>query len=180
MFRDRLETPSRSASTFSSNSRPNVTEQSAAHQVVEFRVLAEERLPFLLLTADEVLDVHIEAGRGDAVGAERGLLALLEQQRQQREQRVAVDAAPTRTLWHNTSRNVSQKSPENTNRYIDALSASMGVCSSPGVGLGTPTSVPSRNFCSGSSTFSTLCICRGRQRGEENKQTTVKDEKKNK
>lgn len=62
------------------------------HQVVQLRVLAEERVPLLLLTADKVLDVHVEAGGGDAVGAERGLLTLLEEQRQQREERMS---APT-------------------------------------------------------------------------------------
>lgn len=66
------------------------------HQVVQFRVLAEERVPLLLLTADEVLDVDVEAGGGDAVGAERGLLTLLKEQRQQREQRMS---APTNTAF---------------------------------------------------------------------------------
>lgn len=71
---------------FVSQNRMSSADLRPAHQVVEFRVLAEERLALLLLAADEVLDVHVEAGRGDAVGAQRGLLALLEQQRQQREQ----------------------------------------------------------------------------------------------
>lgn len=69
----------------------------ATHQVVEFRVLAEKGPALLLLTADEVLDVHVEAGGGDAVGAQRGLLTLLEQQRQQREQRMPGERSPPKT-----------------------------------------------------------------------------------
>lgn len=36
------------------------------YQVVQFRVLAEERLVVLLLLVDEVLDVDVKAGGGDA------------------------------------------------------------------------------------------------------------------
>lgn len=57
-------------------------------QVVQFRVLAEERLVVLLLLVHKIFDVHVEAGRGDALGALRGLLTLLKQQSQQREQGV--------------------------------------------------------------------------------------------
>ena len=61
----------------------------AAHQVVELGVFAEEGLVVLLLLVHKVLDVHVEAGRRDALGALRGLLTLLKQQRQQGEQRVS-------------------------------------------------------------------------------------------
>lgn len=64
-----------------------------SHQVVELRVLAEEGFSLLLLTADKVLDVHIEAGRGDAVGAQRRLLTLLKQQGQEREQGMSAEGA---------------------------------------------------------------------------------------
>jgi hypothetical protein len=55
------------------------------NQVVQLRVLAEERLVVLLLLVDKVFDVYIEAGRGDALGALGGLLTLLKQQGQQWE-----------------------------------------------------------------------------------------------
>lgn len=55
------------------------------NQVVQLRVLAEERLVVLLLLVDKVFDVHIEAGRGDALRALGGLLTLLKQQGQQWE-----------------------------------------------------------------------------------------------
>lgn len=55
------------------------------NQVVQLRVLAEERLVVLLLLVDKVFDVHIEAGRGDALGTLGGLLTLLKQQGQQWE-----------------------------------------------------------------------------------------------
>lgn len=58
------------------------------YQIVQLRVITEEGLVLLLLLVDEVLDVHVEAGRGDALGALSGLLALLKQQSQEREQRV--------------------------------------------------------------------------------------------
>lgn len=55
------------------------------NQVVQVGVLAEEWLVVLLLLMHKVLDVHIEAGRGDALGALGGLLTLLKQQGQQWE-----------------------------------------------------------------------------------------------
>ena len=60
------------------------------YQAVEVGVVAEEGLPLELLVVDEGLDVDVEAvGRGRGVGRQRGLLALLKQQRHQREQRVS-------------------------------------------------------------------------------------------
>lgn len=59
------------------------------YQVVEFGVLAEERFALLFLLVDKVLDIHIKAGRCDALGALRGLLTLLKQQRQEGEQRMS-------------------------------------------------------------------------------------------
>lgn len=58
------------------------------YQIVQLGVIAEEGLVLLFLLVDEVLDVHVEAGRGDALGALRGLLALLKQQRQEWEEGV--------------------------------------------------------------------------------------------
>lgn len=45
----------------------------------------------LLLLVDEVLDVDVKAGRGDALGALRRLLALLKEESQQRKQRVPAE-----------------------------------------------------------------------------------------
>jgi hypothetical protein len=55
------------------------------NQVVQVGVLAEEWLVVLLLLMHKVLNVHIEAGRGDALRALGGLLTLLKQQGQQWE-----------------------------------------------------------------------------------------------
>lgn len=62
-----------------------------AHQVVQLRIFAEERFVFSLLLVHEVLNVHVKAGRRDAFGALRGLLAFLKQQRQEGEQRVSEE-----------------------------------------------------------------------------------------
>lgn len=90
---DRRETGTKITNMLQAKKEKQQAEVSAPeepHQAVEFRVLAEERFALLLLTADKVLDVHVKAGRGDAVGAQRGLFALLEQQRQEREQWMPV------------------------------------------------------------------------------------------
>lgn len=68
-----------------------------SHQVVKFRVFTEERFPLLLLITDKILDVHIKACWGDAFRAQRGLLTLLKQQGQQREQRMPEKGAHTHT-----------------------------------------------------------------------------------
>lgn len=64
---------------------------SCLYQVVQLGVIAEEGLVLLLLLVDEVLNVDVEAGRGDALGALCRLLALLKEQSQQREQRVPAE-----------------------------------------------------------------------------------------
>ena len=61
-----------------------------SHQVVEFRVLAEEGFALFLLIADKVLNVDIKACRGNAFRAQCGLFTLLKQQGQQREQGMSV------------------------------------------------------------------------------------------
>lgn len=68
-----------------------------SHQVVEFRVLAEEGFALLLLTADKVLNVHVEARRGDTIRAQRGLFTLLKQQGQEGEQGMPVSHAHTKS-----------------------------------------------------------------------------------
>lgn len=64
---------------------------SCLYQVVQLGVITEEGFVLLLLLVDKVLDVDVEAGRGDALGALRCLLTLLKEQRQQWEERVPAD-----------------------------------------------------------------------------------------
>lgn len=76
------------ASLLSADPRVQGGVSESLYQIVQLWVITEEGLVLLLLLVDEVLYVHVEAGRGDALGALRGLLALLKQQSQEREQRV--------------------------------------------------------------------------------------------
>lgn len=62
-----------------------------AHQVVQLWIFTEERFVFSLLLVHEILNVDVKAGRRDAFGALRGLLAFLKQQRQEGEQRVSEE-----------------------------------------------------------------------------------------
>lgn len=55
---------------------------------------------FLLLLVDKVLDVHVKAGGGDALGALGGLFTFLKQQRQKREKRVPVGTLRAHTCAH--------------------------------------------------------------------------------
>lgn len=64
---------------------------SCLYQVVQLGVITEEGFVLLLLLVNKVLDVDVEAGRGDALGALRCLLTLLKEQRQQWEERVPAD-----------------------------------------------------------------------------------------
>lgn len=70
------------------------------YQIVQFRVIAEEGFMFLLLLVDKVLDVHVKAGGGDALGALGGLFTFLKQQRQKREKRVPVGTLRAHTCAH--------------------------------------------------------------------------------
>lgn len=54
----------------------------------------------LLLLVDKVLDVHVEAGGGDALRALGGLFTFLKQQRQEREKRVPVGTSRAHTCAH--------------------------------------------------------------------------------
>lgn len=63
------------------------------YQIVQFWVIAEEGFVLLLLLVNKVLDVHVKAGGGDALGALGGLFTFLKQQRQEREKRVPVGTA---------------------------------------------------------------------------------------
>ena len=67
------------------------------YQIVQFRVIAEEGLVFLLLLVDKVLDVHVEAGGRDALRALGGLFTFLKQQRQEREKRMPVGTVRAHT-----------------------------------------------------------------------------------
>lgn len=69
-----------------------------SYQVVKFQVLTEEGFSLFLLVADKVFDVHIKAGRGDAVRAQCGLLTLLKQQGQQRKQGMPVGGQNHKTM----------------------------------------------------------------------------------
>ena len=62
------------------------------HKLIGLLALRQQRPLLLLLVLHEGLDVHVEAVAGGALGGLGGQLALLEQQRQQREQ--GVSAAP--------------------------------------------------------------------------------------
>lgn len=66
---------------------------------------------FLLLLVDKVLDVHIKAGRGDALRALGGLLTFLKQQRQEREKRVPVGTARAHTCAHRDQAGGAEKPP---------------------------------------------------------------------
>lgn len=55
------------------------------YQVVQLRVITEEWFVLLFLLVYEILNVYIEAGGSDALGALCRLLTLLKQQRQQGE-----------------------------------------------------------------------------------------------
>lgn len=70
------------------------------YQIVQFWVIAEEGFVFLLLLVDKVLDVHIKAGGGDALGALGGLFTFLKQQRQEREKRVPAGTSRAHTCAH--------------------------------------------------------------------------------
>jgi len=61
------------------------------HKLIGLLALRQQRPLLLLLVLHEGLDVHVEAVAGGALGGLGGQLALLEQQRQQREQGVFVD-----------------------------------------------------------------------------------------
>jgi len=54
------------AGSLKKTQKPHVSVPTA-HQVVQVGVFAEEGLALLLLAAHKVLDVHVEAGRRDAV-----------------------------------------------------------------------------------------------------------------
>lgn len=73
------------------SSHPPQNHLPSLYQVVQLRVITEEGLVLLLLLVDKVLDVDVEAGRGDALGTLSCLLALLKEQSQQREQRVPAE-----------------------------------------------------------------------------------------
>lgn len=70
------------------------------YQIVQFWVIAEEGFVFLFLLVDKVLDVHVKAGRGDALRALRGLFTFFKQQRQEREKRVPVGTSRAHTCAH--------------------------------------------------------------------------------
>lgn len=70
---------------------------------------------------------------------------------------------------------LSQTHNQKLYRYMEALSASMGVCGSVGAGLGASANVPSINFCSGSlPTFTTPCICRKRKKQRSEKEKAIR------
>lgn len=67
----------------------------SSYQVVQLRILAEEGLVLSLLLVNEVFNVHIKAGRSNALRPLRGLLTFLEQETQQGEQRMSEERTVT-------------------------------------------------------------------------------------
>jgi hypothetical protein len=60
-----------------------------SYQIVDFVIVGEEGLSLSVLVLNESLDVQVEALRGGTLRRLRGQLAFLEQECQQREQRMS-------------------------------------------------------------------------------------------